>query len=55
MDRPNTAMATAVNSGLAMVDRRDAVAYLLAHRVPDNVIGRLLSEQVDATKRRVPS
>jgi hypothetical protein len=49
MDRPNTAMSTAVNAGLAMTNRRGSVAYLVARRVQDNVIARLLSERVDAS------
>ena len=52
MDRPNTAMAVAVNESLSMANRRDAVAHLIANRVPDRVIARLLSERVDIAKRR---
>ena len=55
MDRPNTTMAATVNAGLAMANRRDAIAYLSANRVPDHVIARLLCERADAAKRRVQS
>ena len=52
MDRPNASMAAAVNASLAMPNRREAVAYMIALRVPDHVIARILCERVDVTKRR---
>lgn len=55
MDRPNTAMAALVNASLAMANRRDAIAHLVANRVPDPVIARLLCARTDVARRRVQS
>lgn len=53
MDRPNTAMTATVNAGLAMANRHEAIAHLIAKRVPDHVIARLLCERADTARRRV--
>lgn len=45
-------MAAAVNESLATTNQRDAVAHLIANRVPDRVIARVQSERADADKRR---
>lgn len=54
MDRPDTGMAAIVAASLDLPDRQAAVAYLLAHRVPDRVIARLLSPTASCRERRPP-
>jgi hypothetical protein len=52
MDRPNASMAQVVETSLKMDNKKDALAYLVEHRVPDRVIARLLSLATNPGQRR---